>query len=181
MRLYELEQAETIFDIAYHGYHSGQTDATVTATINNTILGTIDFSVYKGMPRIQFISSKRAGLAYGMLKYLQGHYPDEEIDFGMTTEKGSKLYNSLKFKTIKNDSYDFSEYDDLVKIKTNLETKIRHYGLEPSDPDFDKISRSDLDYVAKLFNDYSDVEYDLDKEIQIQQSNNIKRTKKIII
>ena len=73
-------------------------------------IGYLDFSVYEDTPYIQMINVKepyrRKGYATQMIKHLQKEYPNSEIDFGMTTDDGTKLVNSLPFDTKVNIEYD---------------------------------------------------------------------------
>lgn len=183
MRLYEFTTDDIVIDIDHHDYHGGQHDASVIAKQHNTEIGRIDFSVYKEIPAIKYIDVKikRTGLATKMVKFLQSKFPEEEIDFGMLTHDGSGFIKSLKFKEIHNTTYDFREYDELIEKKNDISKTIRKYGIDPDSPDWDKISPKQVDILAKLFNDYSDVEYDLEKETAYQDSHNIKRVKKIIV
>jgi hypothetical protein len=183
MRIYEFTTDDIVIDIEYHDYHSGQHDASVIATQHNTEIGRIDFSVYKEIPAIKYIDVKikRNGLATKMIRFLQSKFPEEEIDFGMLTQDGSEFIKSLKFKEIHNTAYDFSEYDDILKKKNDIANTIRKYGIDPDSPDWDKIPPTQVDILANLFNEYSDAEYDLEKETDYQESHNIKRVKKIII
>ena len=183
MRLYEFSTDDITFDIDYNDYRSGQHYAELIATQHNTEIGRIDFSVYQEIPAIHYIDSKtkRTGLATKMLQFLQSKFPDEEIDFGGLTDDGANLYKSLRFKELPNTTYDFSEYDDLLKQKEELSKQIKEYDIDPDNLDWDKLSTKEIDVVANLLNDYSDLEYDLEKEVYYQASHKIKRTKKIII
>lgn len=183
MRLYEFSTDDITFDIQYNDYRSGQHYANLIATQNNTEIGRIAFSVYQQVPSIQHITSKvrRIGLATKMLKYLQSKYPEQEIDFGGLTDDGSHLYKSLNFKEIPNTNYDFSEYDELIQTKAALYSKIKQYGIDPDNPNWDNLDLKQIDVVGALLNDYSDNTYDLEKELQYQVSHKIKRTNKIII
>lgn len=183
MRLYEFSTDDITFDIQYNDYRSGQHYANLIAIQNNNEIGRIAFSVYQNVPSIQHISSKvrRIGLATKMIKYLQSQFPEQEIDFGGLTDDGSHLYKSLKFKEIPNTNYDFAEYDEMLKIKSDLYSKIKKYGIDPDNPDWDNLDLTQINIVADLLNDYSDNAYNLEKELQYQVSHKIKRTNKIII
>jgi hypothetical protein len=182
MRLYEFTN-EPIITMNYLDYNHGQHDAEIIATQHNTEIGRIDFSIYKDVPSIHYIDTtvKRTGLATKMLKFLQSKFPEEEIIFGMTTDSGSSLYHSLEFKEIKNNTYDFTEEDDLNKSKQDILNQLSKYHINPDNPSYDHLSVKDEHIVYQLLNQYSDIEYDLEKEMDYQKSNNIKRIKKIII
>lgn len=82
----------------------------MTVSEDGKDIGYLDFSVYEDTPYIQMINVKepyrRKGYATKMIKQLQKQYPNSEIDFGMTTDDGTKLVNSLSFDTKVNIEYD---------------------------------------------------------------------------
>ena len=82
----------------------------MTVSEDGKDIGYLDFSVYEDTPYIQMINVKepyrRKGYATKMIKQLQKEYPNSEIDFGMTTDDGTKLVNSLPFDTKVNIEYD---------------------------------------------------------------------------
>ena len=86
------------------GFHSGQKDLSLRAYIGGELVGWIDYVDYHGDPSISMIEIfpqyRRRGVARGLVYKLQKMYPDREIDWGMTTDEGSMLYSSLKFKEI---------------------------------------------------------------------------------
>lgn len=82
----------------------------MTVSEDGKNIGYLDFSVYEDTPYIQMINVKepyrRKGYATQMIKQLQKEYPNSEINFGMTTDDGTKLVNSLPFNTKVNIEYD---------------------------------------------------------------------------
>ena len=82
----------------------------MTVSEDGKNIGYLDFSVYEDTPYIQMINVKepyrRKGYATQMIKQLQKEYPNSEINFGMTTDDGTKLVNSLPFDTKVNIEYD---------------------------------------------------------------------------
>lgn len=76
---------------------------------NGDLIGYTDYNVYEDKPYIQMINVKseyrRKGYATKMIQHIQNRYPEEEIDFGMTTDDGSKFLEKLPKKVIKNGVY----------------------------------------------------------------------------
>lgn len=103
------DSSRITFDSEVRGFHHGQMDGTIVATQNGRRIAYLDYSEYEGKPNIQFITVdedyRRQKIAAGMLKYLQGLYPAEEIEWGMQTPDGDKLYKSTRFKTLENPEY----------------------------------------------------------------------------
>lgn len=89
------------FKVEIRGYHHGQSDMTIRATIDNELVGLLHFVEYQKEPSISMIEVspqfKRKGVARSMVYKLQELYPEKEIDWGMLTDDGSMLYNSLDF------------------------------------------------------------------------------------
>lgn len=78
--------------------------------VDDKIVGCIQYTVYDDKPYIQMIKvaedERRKGYGTKLIKALQKEYPNSEIDFGMTTDDGTKLVNSLPFDTKVNIEYD---------------------------------------------------------------------------
>ena len=96
----------------------------LTASEDGKTVGYIDFSVYNEQPYIQMIQVKepyrRKGYATQMIKQLQKDYPDSEIDFGMTTDDGTKLLNNIPFNVKVNPEYD-KKVNQAKKLKKWLD------------------------------------------------------------
>ena len=84
------------------GYQSGQMDLHMSYTQGGKEAGYIDYAEYDGVPFIKYITVdpefRRQGIATKMLKQLQKEYPDQEIDWGMTTPDGTKLKEKVAVK-----------------------------------------------------------------------------------
>ena len=82
----------------------------MTLIVDDKIVGCIQYTVYDDKPYIQMIKvaedERRKGYGTKLIKALQKQYPNSEIDFGMTTDDGTKLVNSLPFDTKVNIEYD---------------------------------------------------------------------------
>jgi len=86
------------------GYSHGQKDMVLKAYADREMLGYIVYSEYMNNPHINMIKVmpeyRRSGVARKLVYHLQDMYPDTEIDWGMLTDEGSMLYNSLTFREI---------------------------------------------------------------------------------
>ena len=139
------------------GAHSGQIDMLMQAVRGELTVGTLRYNIFEERPHISMIEVledyRRQGIATQMLRYLQGQYPDEEIEWGYLTEDGSALYRAVV------DEQPNPEYQ---KVKTDLEDIIRLYDgyvqrmegggiLSPAEA-------ADMD-------DLEDIQYRLEKEL----------------
>ena len=139
------------------GAHNSQIDMLMQAVRGELTVGTLRYSIFEGRPHISMIEVledyRRQGIATQMLHYLQGQYPDEEIEWGYLTEDGSALYRAVV------DEQPNPEYQ---RVKTNLEDITRLYDgyvqrmegggiLSPAEA-------ADMD-------DLEDIQYRLEKEL----------------
>ncbi len=139
------------------GAHSGQIDMLMQAVRGELTVGTLRYSIFEERPHISMIEVledyRCQGIATQMLRYLQGQYPDEEIEWGYLTEDGSALYRAVV------DEQPNPEYQ---KVKTDLEDITRLYDgyvqrmegggiLSPAEA-------ADMD-------DLEDIQYRLEKEL----------------
>lgn len=139
------------------GAHSGQIDRLMQAVRGELTVGTLRYSIFEERPHISMIEVledyRCQGIATQMLRYLQGQYPDEEIEWGYLTEDGSALYRAVV------DEQPNPEYQ---KVKTDLEDITRLYDgyvqrmegggiLSPAEA-------ADMD-------DLEDIQYRLEKEL----------------
>lgn len=106
------------------GFHHGQSDMTLSAYIGKDLAGIIDYTEYEKEPSISMIEVapqfRRKGIARKLIYELQRLYPEKEIEWGMTTDDGGMLYNSLNFKEIP--VFDVDRYNKL-KSKFDQLTK----------------------------------------------------------
>lgn len=79
--------------------YSGQTNAVITATRDGATAGTLEYSVFNGIPEISMVrvdeGSRRMGVGSELVRELQRMFPDQEIRWGMMTDEGSALRESL--------------------------------------------------------------------------------------
>lgn len=123
MRYNEIKE-KIMFKNEMRGFHSGQKDLSLRAYIDGKLVGWIDYVDFQGNPSISMIEIepqyRRRGVARGLIYKLQNMYPDREIDWGMTTDEGGMLYNSLKFKEIP--VFDVERYNKIKKKFDQLTT-----------------------------------------------------------
>lgn len=102
MRFHQLiESTDIAFRDEVRGYHKGQTDITLFATIDGKVAGSIQYSTLEGRePSVQIISVlpefRRRGVGKALLKELQRQFPDEEINLGLLSHEGSALVSSME-------------------------------------------------------------------------------------
>lgn len=81
-------------------HRAGESFMTLSAYSKEEVpLGKIDYSIYQNEIAIKYIKTsptmKRKGIATAMAKELQRLHPDTEIDWGSTTDDGSKFLEKL--------------------------------------------------------------------------------------
>lgn len=139
------------------GAHNGQIDMLMQAVRGELTVGTLRYNIFEGRPHISMIEVledyRRQGIATQMLRYLQGQYPDEEIEWGYLTEDGSALHRAVV------DEQPNPEYQ---KVKTDLEDITRLYdGYVQRMDNGGILSPSE----AADMDDLEDVQYRLEKEL----------------
>ena len=110
--------------------HSGQIDMEMAVYKGEIPVGSMQYSVYEGIPKISMIEVlpeyRRQGYGTRLLRYLQEQYPDVEIEWGILTEDGKALYDAITFSIenpdfihAKNDLEDiaaeYNKYDSILK------------------------------------------------------------------
>jgi murein DD-endopeptidase MepM/ murein hydrolase activator NlpD/ribosomal protein S18 acetylase RimI-like enzyme len=98
--------------------YSGQVNMRSDYKMGDNVLGYVDWTIYNDKPSISYIEVdkdyRRQGIARKLLQDIQRQYPDTEIDFGMTTEDGTALVDSI--------TYDVEDEDTKNKLEV-LESK----------------------------------------------------------
>lgn len=154
----EASQEETqILDEALDAHH-GQIDMLMQAVRGELTVGTIRYSIFEGRPHISMIEVledyRRQGIATQMLRYLQGQYPNEEIEWGYLTEDGAALYHAL---------VDEQPNPDYLRVQSDLETITQEYDAYVTRMDGGAIlspkEAADMD-------DLEDTQYRLEKELE---------------
>lgn len=138
--------------------HHGQIDMLMQAVRGELTVGTIRYSIFEGRPHISMIEVledyRRQGIATQMLRYLQGQYPNEEIEWGYLTEDGTALYHALM---------DEQPNPDYLRVQSDLEAITREYDAYVTRMDGGAIlsqqESADMD-------DLEDTQYRLEKELE---------------
>jgi ribosomal protein S18 acetylase RimI-like enzyme len=96
------EKGRFTFKDEGYGAHDGQYDSILTAYEGETPVGTLDYSEYDDNAYINMIEvpeeHRRKGVGHAMLKELQGRFPNKEINWGMTTQDGTKLQAATTYE-----------------------------------------------------------------------------------
>lgn len=104
------------------GYASGETYFTMSYEQDGKVVGTLEYGEYEGQPNVKMVEVnpeyRRKGIATKLLQELQKKYPDAEINFGMTTDDGTKLLDSITY-----DVTDEAVVADRQKLK-DLQTEL---------------------------------------------------------
>ena len=91
---------ETEYFLDVTGFHHGQTDGVILAVRDDKVVGGLDWQVYGGEVLIAWIEvaeeCRRQGIGTGLVKRLKEDFPEEKIDWGMTTPDGTALRASMK-------------------------------------------------------------------------------------
>ena len=107
------------------GYHDRQSDLSIRAVIGDTVVGFIDYCVYRNEVSIQMISVdkqyQRQGIATIMLRKLDEIYPDIDIDAGYETDDGHKLLETYRRRYPKKVSFEdgLSNRDFVISLLPN--------------------------------------------------------------
>jgi hypothetical protein len=152
----------TTVDNSYRGQH----DATIIASIGDEQVGYLSYSVYNGKPAIKMVwvnpEHRRKKIALQMLKDLQNTYPDSEIDWGYTTDDGSQLKSSIKFRTQPNVDV-IKAMEKLTAIRSKL--KQMNYKLEKLRDTDIEAARRYSQTVSDRWNKLNDLEYHLENQL----------------
>ena len=93
------------------GSHHGQTDHTLAVLTKRSwpikpgleekeLIGYVDYSLFEGKVFVAMIQVlhpyRRQGWGTKIVKYLQGQYPNNPINWGYSTDEGTQFIESLK-------------------------------------------------------------------------------------
>jgi GNAT superfamily N-acetyltransferase len=104
-------------------HYSGQTNLVLTAKKDGVVVGTIEYTEYRGVPSIGMVTVsqeyRRQGIATQMLRQLQLLYPDVEIGGqDNLTDLGARWNQSLPWQDRPN-----QRYQELAEEKAQLEVE----------------------------------------------------------
>lgn len=150
------------------GYSHGQSDQRLLALRGNEAVGYIDYSVWHDEVSIKFIkvapAATRQGIARAMLKHLQGLHPETEIEWGMLTDDGSKLYDKIDFDTVIDPTMErkFARLAALRKKEEALQAEADAIWDKQVSPE----SRERLAALTDEWNAVNDEIHELERELQ---------------
>ena len=109
---------------------------------------------------------RRRGVAMKMLKALQELSPNEEIDWGITTDAGSNLRKSINYRKVPN--------PEIIKKKAKLagvRSKLArlNYRLEQLKNTDVELARKFIKTVGDRWNQLNDLEYRLENELYLNK------------
>ncbi|WP_141397442.1 GNAT family N-acetyltransferase [Polaromonas sp. AER18D-145] len=88
---------------------SGQSNLRLIADVNNSTVGWIDYVLFQGKPSINMVevqpSLRRNGYGSALVYQLQREFPSQEIDWGMLTGDGAKLFASIPKRFLPDSEY----------------------------------------------------------------------------
>lgn len=139
---------------------------TLVAKTPEQQLGYLTYTVYNDVPAITMVwvapEFRRYKIARKLLKALQELSPDEEIDWGYTTDDGSGLKKSIDF--VKRPNRDIIKKTEKLKaIKSKL--KQMNYRLEELGKKDPELARKFISSVSDKWNQLHDLEYRLENEL----------------
>ena len=126
---------------------------------NGELIGYTDYSVYDEKPYIQMIEVqpkyRRKGYASQMIKRIQRTYPDSEIDFGWTTDEGTKFIEKLPKRIVKSGAYT-RKLNRAKELKKWLDEFATHTKEDMTDEDIEFV-RQHTEEWQKIHWEYRDL------------------------
>lgn len=149
--------------------HSGQIDMRLSLEKDGTEVAHLDYTVYEGVPSISMIEVKEKRKSYGsaLVKKLQSLYPEEEIEWGMTTDEGENLRKSFEYKKVPTEYYDdFINYkkakDELDKLQSRADDLWSNESLTDDE-------KAELRNIGERMNDLNDYIWDVEDIIDFKK------------
>jgi GNAT superfamily N-acetyltransferase len=153
-------------ETSFRGGYGG----TLIAKTPERQVGYLNYSIYNDKPQIGMIfvaqDYRRRGVAMKMLKALQELSPNEEIDWGITTDAGSNLRKSINYRKVPN--------PEIIKKKAKLagvRSKLArlNYRLEQLKNTDVELARKFVKTVGDRWNQLNDLEYRLENELYLDK------------
>jgi GNAT superfamily N-acetyltransferase len=163
MRLKQYLAEALTFQDEMVGMQGRQKDGRITAYIDNTPVGWLDYSDWNGEISIKMVEvepqHRRKGIGKDLILKLQKMYPTTELSLGMHTGEGAKLVKSLK-SSLYVDKARIKKMNQLEKELKDLEREEKQLvkKLKPGSTDNDKI--------GDRLNAISDRQYEIEQEIR---------------
>lgn len=123
MKIQELSSKIT-FKNNHTDHVSGQDDYLLQGIVDGEVIGDISYSVFEDKVYVNMIEvhSKRNGYGKELLRYLQGLFPETEINFGILTTEGNALIDSLEFS--KSPSMYYEKFKELEILRGQLDAAL---------------------------------------------------------
>jgi GNAT superfamily N-acetyltransferase len=153
-----INKVESSFHNGYHGV--------LIAKTPERQVGYLSYSIYNDVPKIEMIyvaqDYRRHGVAKKMLKALQEISPNEEIDWGYTTDDGTNLKKSIDFIKKPNPEI-IKKKAKLAGIQSKLaRLNIKLEKLMDTNPE---LARRYVQTVGDRWNKLNDIEHRLKDEL----------------
>jgi hypothetical protein len=152
--------------------HSGQSDYQMTVKQKGKVIAKLEYSEFEKTPHINMIEvskdHQRKGLAKKLIYNLQKKYPNKTIQWGMMTDEGSALRNSLKKTFIQNPEYKKLADELELLRKKQSEMQIQFDDFTENSKNWNKEDREKKrqELPDDSFNEITDKIYDIEKQIE---------------
>jgi hypothetical protein len=172
MKINEVAQPDLDLTIANSvtGSFRGGHDGVLIAKTPAGIVGYLGYSIYNDVPAIKMIEVhpefRRHKIAAELLKALQELSPNEEIDWGYTTDDGSRLKQSINFVRRPNPEI-IKKKEKLTAVKSKLQQL--NYKLENLRDKNPEMAKKFINSVSDKWNKLNDLEYRLENELSYGQ------------
>jgi GNAT superfamily N-acetyltransferase len=168
MKIYEVATQDLDLSItnSVTGSFRGGYDGVLVAKTPDQQVGYLEYSVYNDVPAIKIVEVlpefRRHKIAKRLLKALQELSPNHEIQWGYTTDAGSKLKQSIDFVNKPRPEIT-KKKEKLRAIKSKL-TKL-NYKLENLKDKNPEAARKFINSVSDKWNKLNDLEHRLENEL----------------
>ena len=165
----DLMSGDLVGKIVHIDSHSGQNDFELQAydRVSDAIVGTLEFTEYNGDVHINMIHVDENHRGHGVGKFmvteLQKEYPETELQWGLTTEDGQRLRQSLETVTVPSEYAEkFKRLQELITVRDKIENIFNDF--DKMENPSDKIKQQMFD-LGNRMNDIHDEIYDLENEL----------------
>ena len=155
------------------GHSDGENFYTMSYIQDGKEVGTIEYGEYNGKPNIKMIEVKpeyrRQGIATKLLQNLQKKYPDKSIDFGYSTEDGTKLLNNITYE-VENKEYTKTQ-KQLEKVTNRInEIETNNVWNDDIDAEYYKLLDKQRKLDKKLFDLEVDGQNKTDRFVKLEEA-----------
>lgn len=119
-----METNPPVFVTELTAAYKDQLNLETSLKVKGETLAVLEYTIFRGEVQVSMITvrkdARRKGYATMLVKNLQSHYPDNEIDWGMVaTDSGQALLNSLPFRVVPSEYAAFFAQRDSIKQQFN--------------------------------------------------------------